>query len=76
MLHVELPHVNVLSKMDLIELYGKLGKLGAAGLTSDKPNVTTHETEVNLIFLCKPLNFHTMVTYLLSCLVFLYSLQP
>lgn len=49
MLHVELPHVNVLSKMDLIEQYGKLGKLGAAGLTSDKPNVTTHETEVNLI---------------------------
>lgn len=27
MLHVELPHVNVLSKMDLIEQYGKLGKL-------------------------------------------------
>lgn len=26
MLHVELPHVNVLSKMDLIEQYGKLGK--------------------------------------------------
>lgn len=25
MLHVELPHVNVLSKMDLIEQYGKLG---------------------------------------------------
>lgn len=27
MLHVELPHVNVLSKMDLMEQYGKLGKL-------------------------------------------------
>lgn len=26
MLHVELPHVNILSKMDLIEQYGKLGK--------------------------------------------------
>lgn len=26
MLHVELPHVNVLSKMDLIEHYGKLGE--------------------------------------------------
>lgn len=29
MLHVELPHVNVLSKMDLIEQYGKLGELEA-----------------------------------------------
>lgn len=28
MLHVELPHVNILSKMDLIEQYGKLGMLG------------------------------------------------
>lgn len=28
MLHVELPHVNILSKMDLIEQYGKLGKTG------------------------------------------------
>lgn len=28
MLHVELPHVNVLSKMDLIEQYGKLGMFG------------------------------------------------
>lgn len=27
MLHVELPHVNVLSKMDLMEQYGKLGEL-------------------------------------------------
>lgn len=26
MLQVELPHVNVLSKMDLIEQYGKLGE--------------------------------------------------
>lgn len=25
MLHVELPHINILSKMDLIEQYGKLG---------------------------------------------------
>lgn len=31
MLHVELPHVNVLSKMDLIEQYGKLGKFGHHG---------------------------------------------
>lgn len=28
MLHVELPHVNILSKMDLIEQYGKLGLHG------------------------------------------------
>lgn len=28
MLHVELPHVNILSKMDLIEQYGKLGAYG------------------------------------------------
>ncbi len=27
MLHIELPHVNVLSKMDLLEQYGKLGKM-------------------------------------------------
>lgn len=27
MLQVELPHVNVLSKIDLIEEYGKLGKV-------------------------------------------------
>ncbi|CAH2068820.1 unnamed protein product [Thlaspi arvense] len=26
MLHLELPHINVLSKIDLIESYGKLGK--------------------------------------------------
>jgi len=25
MLHMELPHINVLSKIDLIESYGKLG---------------------------------------------------
>lgn len=25
MIHVELPHVNVLSKIDLVEHYGKLG---------------------------------------------------
>lgn len=25
MLHLELPHINVLSKIDLIENYGKLG---------------------------------------------------
>jgi len=34
MLHLELPHINVLSKIDLITKYGKLGsqcsKLGAA----------------------------------------------
>lgn len=27
MLHLELPHVNVLSKIDLIESYGRLGVL-------------------------------------------------
>ena len=27
MIHVELPHVNVLSKIDLVEQYGKLGNL-------------------------------------------------
>ena len=27
MIQVELPHVNVLSKIDLIENYGKLGKI-------------------------------------------------
>ena len=26
MLHLELPHINVLSKIDLIESYGKLGE--------------------------------------------------
>lgn len=31
MLHVELPHVNLLSKMDLIEHYGKLGKCSCLG---------------------------------------------
>lgn len=31
MLHVELPHVNVLSKMDLIEHYGKLGESSSSG---------------------------------------------
>ena len=31
MLHVELPHVNILSKMDLIEQYGKLGESGGLG---------------------------------------------
>lgn len=37
MLHVELPHVNVLSKMDLIEQYGKLGKsLWEGGLRGRK----------------------------------------
>lgn len=38
MLHVELPHVNILSKMDLIEQYGKLGLLG----------VMSHVTKLNL----------------------------
>lgn len=31
MLHVELPHVNLLSKMDLIEHYGKLGEIFCSG---------------------------------------------
>lgn len=26
MIHIELPHVNVLSKIDLVEQYGKLGE--------------------------------------------------
>lgn len=34
MLHVELPHVNILSKMDLIEQYGKLGMLGVMSRTT------------------------------------------
>lgn len=29
MLHLELPHINVLSKIDLIENYGKLGMVTA-----------------------------------------------
>ena len=29
MLHMELPHINVLSKIDLIESYGKLGMVMA-----------------------------------------------
>ena len=29
MLHLELPHINVLSKIDLIESYGRLGKFAA-----------------------------------------------
>lgn len=73
MLHVELPHVNVLSKMDLIEQYGKLGKLGAVGFTSHK---ILHET-VNLLrnffclYICTAFNldFYTEVmdlTYLLD----------
>lgn len=40
MLHVELPHVNILSKMDLIEQYGKLGTLKVLGFTSTITNVT------------------------------------
>lgn len=36
MLHVELPHVNVLSKMDLIEQYGKLGKWNTFKLTLNR----------------------------------------
>lgn len=27
MIHIELPHINVLSKVDLVEQYGKLGSL-------------------------------------------------
>lgn len=34
MLHLELPHVNVLSKIDLIESYGKLGVDLAAAICS------------------------------------------
>lgn len=41
MLHVELPHVNILSKMDLIEQYGKLGMLRVVG--SNKINVNTQK---------------------------------
>lgn len=39
MLHVELPHVNVLSKMDLIEQYGKLGKFGDLSLFQTQKNI-------------------------------------
>jgi hypothetical protein len=35
MLHLELPHINVLSKMDLIESYGKLGILLILSLYDD-----------------------------------------
>lgn len=34
MLHMELPHVNVLSKIDLIGSYGKLGRYLFALITS------------------------------------------
>jgi len=30
MLHLELPHINVLSKIDLVRQYGKLGGWGPA----------------------------------------------
>ena len=53
MLHVELPHVNVLSKMDLIEQYGKLGTLKVLGFTSTITNVTEHKTPVILYHIQK-----------------------
>lgn len=31
MLHLELPHINILSKIDVIESYGKLGGVGCIG---------------------------------------------
>lgn len=31
MLHLEMPHVNVLSKIDLVRQYGKLGEWGGGG---------------------------------------------
>lgn len=46
MLHVELPHVNVLSKMDLIEQYGKLGKT-----VGFRANVTARKG-LHLIYHC------------------------
>ena len=46
MLHVELPHVNILSKMDLIEQYGKLGKLRAFGFTLNKNKILTHSKNI------------------------------
>lgn len=39
MLHVELPHVNLLSKMDLIEHYGKLGKSPCLEQEGSSPTV-------------------------------------
>jgi hypothetical protein len=36
MLHLELPHINILSKIDLIESYGKLGNVSVPGLDFDK----------------------------------------
>ena len=36
MVQVELPHVNILSKVDLIQQYGKLGMLAASYVGSDQ----------------------------------------
>lgn len=65
MLHVELPHVNVLSKMDLIEQYGKLGKRLLA--SPQMKQVLDTQTE-DCIFQTHTNNF--------SLSVFLHSLQP
>lgn len=46
MLHVELPHVNILSKMDLIEQYGKLGKLRAFGFILNKNKILKHSKNI------------------------------
>lgn len=48
MIHVELPHINVLSKIDLVEQYGKLGKVQWA----TKVVYTVLENEVDLIRYC------------------------
>lgn len=79
MLHVELPHVNVLSKMDLIEQYGKLGKLRAVSFSSDETNVTTwriltyiHQAHTSHFVTYPEIVLCTMITFFL----FVYSLQP
>lgn len=37
MLHLELPHVNVLSKIDLVRQYGQLGESPEICLSKDTP---------------------------------------
>lgn len=54
MLHVELPHVNVLSKMDLIEQYGKLGKFGDPGILALSTQKTIQLIDIALYTPIKP----------------------
>jgi len=57
MLHLELPHVNVLSKIDLIESYGKLGMDFSSISTQFYP--FQHFCLDVLILACNPLFFYT-----------------